>query len=241
MLINKIQILSTKIIGKKLISLANIYNIFIDEVPFIETKIIETPDVKKRIEELSEQSITAIFTSANAVNAIEKILSTKPQWKVFCIGHKTKRAVEAIFEDKNIVGFADNAEQLAEEIIKHSTEKKMIFFCGNQRRNVLPEKLKKKGIELEELVVYLTIEKPKAISKDYDGILFFSPSGVRSFFAKNATRKETQLFAIGNTTTKYLNTHTHLPVIAAEYPDTKNLIDQVIKHFTTLKSFECNN
>ncbi len=235
--VNKIQILSTKIIDKKLIGLANTYNIFIDIIPFIETINIDTPGVKKRIEELSNQSTTAIFTSANAVNAVKKILSTKPQWKVFCIGHKTKRAVEAVFGDKSIAGFADNAEQLAEEIIKHSTEKKMIFFCGNQRRNVLPEKLKKNGIELEELVVYQTIERPKAISKDYDGILFFSPSGVKSFFTKNRIEKNTHLFAIGNTTANDAKMFTSSPVLSAEYPDTANLINLVIKHFITNKTF----
>jgi uroporphyrinogen-III synthase len=239
--INKIEILSTKVINKRLISLANTYNIFIDEVPFLETKNIETPDVKKRIEELSKQSITAIFTSVNAVNAVKEILPTKPQWKVFCIGHKTKSAVEAAFGDKNILGSANNAEQLAEEIIKHPTKKKMIFFCGNQRRNVLPDKLKENEIELEELIVYRTVETPQHISKHYDGILFYSPSGVRSFFAKNTIEKSMQLFAIGTTTANEAKVFTGLPVITTEHPDTTNLINLVIQHFTTIKSSECSN
>ena len=235
--INKIEILSTKVIDKRLVSLANTYNISIDEVPFLETKNIETTDVKKRITELSKQSITAIFTSVNAVNVVKTILPTKPQWKVFCIGHKTKSAVEAAFGDKNILGSANNAEQLAEEIIKHSTKKKMIFFCGNQRRNVLPDQLKKNGIDLEEIIVYHTVETPEHISKHYDGILFYSPSGVKSFFSKNTIGKRTQLFAIGNTTANDAKMFTGLPVISAEYPDTNHLINLVIQHFTTIKSF----
>jgi len=234
--INKIQILSTKIIDKKLISLANAYHIFIDEIPFIEIKNVETPDVKKRIAALSTQSITAIFTSANAVNAVKEILSTKPQWKIFCIGHKTKRIVEATFGDKSIIGVSDNGEQLAEEIIKHFTEKKMIFFCGNQRRDVLPDQLKKNGIDLEEIIVYHTIETPQKIPKHYDGILFYSPSGVRSFFSKNTTEKSTQLFVIGKTTGNDAKMFTGLPVISAKYPNTTNLINLVIQHFTTIKS-----
>ena len=237
MSINKIEILTTKTIDKKLISLANTYNIFIDQIPFIEIKNVETTDVKKRITALSKQSITAIFTSANAVNAVNAILSRKPQWRVFCIGHKTKTVAEATFGDENIVGIADDGQQLADEIIKYSSEKKMVFFCGNQRRNVLPEKLRKNAIELEELVVYQTIEKPKAISKRYDGILFFSPSGVRSFFSKNTIEQGAQLFAIGNTTANDAKTFTNLPVLSAEYPDTASLINLVIKHFTTVKIF----
>lgn len=239
--INKIQILSTKIIDNQLVSLANAYHISIDEIPFIEIKNIETPDIKKRIAALSKQSITAIFTSTNAVNAVKAILPIKPQWKVFCLGYKTKRVAEATFGDKNIIGIADNGEQLAEEIITHSKERKMFFFCGNQRRNVLPDQLKKNGIGLEELIVYHTIEMPQKISKLYDGILFYSPSGVKSFFSKNTIGKNTQLFAIGQTTANEAKVFTSLPVISAEYPDTTNLINMVIKHFSTIKSSECNN
>ena len=46
---------------------------------------------------------------------------------------------------ENILGTADNAEQLAEKIIKDSIYKKFIFFCGDQRRDELPEKLKNNG------------------------------------------------------------------------------------------------
>jgi uroporphyrinogen-III synthase len=238
---NKIQILSTKVLDKKLISLANAHHIIIDEIPFIEIKNIETPDVKKRITELSKQSITAIFTSANAVNAVKEMLPTKPQWKVFCLGYKTKKIVEATFGNENITGIADNGEQLAEEIIKHSTEKKMIFFCGDQRRNVLPDQLKKSGIDLEEIIVYRTVETPAHTSKHYDGILFYSPSGVKSFFSENTIEKSTQLFAIGTTTANEAKVFTGLPVISAQSPDTTNLINLVIQHFTTIKSSECSN
>jgi uroporphyrinogen-III synthase len=117
----------------------------------------------------------------------------------------------------------------------------MIFFCVNQRRNTLPDQLKKNGIDLEELMVYETIETPGKISKLYDGILFYSPSGVRSFFAKNTIEKNTQLFAIGTTTANDAKMFTGLPVIAAEYPDTTHLINLVIQHFTKIKSSECSN
>jgi len=238
---NKIQILSTKVLDKKLISLANAHHIIIDEVPFIEIKNIKTPDVQKRIAELTEQSITAIFTSANAVNAVKEMLPAKPQWKVFCIGYKTKTLAEATFSNENVIGIADNGEQLAQEIIKYSTEEKMIFFCGNQRRNILPDRLKKNGIKLEELIVYQTIETPQHILKHYDGILFYSPSGVKSFFSENTIEKSTQLFAIGTTTANEAKVFTGLTVISAEYPDTTNLINLVIQHFTKIKSSECSN
>lgn len=234
--VNKIHILSTKIIGSALASLAERKNIFIDEIPLIEIENIISPDLQKRIAELSGQNITAIFTSVNSVNAVSKFLSEKPLWKIFCIGYKTKEKVADVFGDKNIIGTADNGEQLAEKIIKLPFRKEIFFFSGNQRSEVLPEKLKSKKIALEELVVYNTIEKPQNISKRYDGILFFSPSAARSFFAANTLLNAPQLFAIGTTTAKEIYTFTNLPVIISPYPDKEKLVDLVINHFNTIKT-----
>ena len=235
MSINKIQILSTKIIGSTLADNAKRQNISIDEVAFIEIQDIISPALQKRIVELSGQNIAAIFTSANAVNAVKKILPGKPLWKIFCIGYKTKKTVADTFGNKNIIASADNGELLAEEIIKHPSIKEIFFFCGDQRREVLPEKLRSRGIELKELVVYSTIESPQSISKRYDGILFFSPSAVRSFFAVNAILNSPQLFAIGNTTAKEIKSFTPLPIIISPHPDKKELVDLVIRHFKTIK------
>jgi len=234
---NKIQILSTKAIDAELTRKASKHHICIDEVSFIRTEEVVSVELKKRIAALSQQNITAVFTSANAVNAIKKLLPGKPSWKIFCIGHQTKQSASDNFGKKNIVGIAGNGEELGEEIIKQSSVKKVIFFCGNQRRETLPEKLKKNGIELEEIVVYKTIEKPQIISKHYDGILFFSPSGVRSFFSGNKMNEPVQLFAIGTTTAKEIKTYSQLPVIIPGHPDKEELVQLVIKHFSTIKSF----
>ena len=234
---NKIQILSTKPIGVELARIAGEHNICIDGVSFIETEEIISEELKKIIAALSQQNITAVFTSSNAVNAVKKLLAEKPSWKIFCIGYQTKNSAADTFSEKNIIGIADNGEDLGEEIIKQSSVKKIIFFCGNQRREVLPEKLKKNGIELEEIVVYKTIEKPKIISKHYAGILFFSPSGVRSFFSVNKINETVQSFAIGATTAKEIKTYSQLPIIVSEHPDKEELVQLVIKHFSTIKSF----
>src|SRR6185437_9197777 len=234
---NKIQILSTKAIGTELARIASEHHICIDEISFIKTEEVVSEELKKRIAALAQQNITAVFTSANAVNAVKKLLPRKPSWKIFCIGYQTKQSASDIFDEKNIVGIADNGEELGEEIIKQSSVKKTIFFCGNQRRETLPEKLKKNGIELEEIVVYKTIEKPQIISKHYDGILFFSPSGVRSFFSVNKIKEPVQLFAIGTTTAKEIKTYSQLPVITPKHPHKEELVQLVIKHFSTIKSF----
>src|SRR6185369_9706401 len=106
----------------------------------------------------SHKKITAVFTSINAVEAVSKFISTKTSWKIFCTGGTTKKMVKKIFGEQNIYATAGSAAQLAEKIIENSFIKSVVFFCGDQRRNELPGTLKIKGIEVEELIVYKTIE-----------------------------------------------------------------------------------
>ncbi len=130
----------------------------------------------------------------NAVEAVGKYVAEKNNWKIFCIGNTTRKLVKEIFGEKNIAGTADNASALADSIIESASIKNIVFFSGNQRRDELPEKLKKNHIKVEEIVVYKTIETPELLTKSYDAILFFSPSAVQSFFSKNTISDSTPNF-----------------------------------------------
>ncbi len=228
---NKVNILSTRPVGKTLIDYAAKYDIIIDEGSFIRTEEIKDRGVVEKIQNLSQQNVIAVFTSMNAVEAVRKFLPLNPSWKIFCIGHTTKKLAENIFGEENILGVADSAGQLAENIIEHSKIKKVYFFCGDQRRDELPEKLKINKMEIEELMVYKTINTPQVISKNYDGILFFSPSAVKSFFLRNSIPHNSQIFAIGDTTAQAVKPFSPQPVIVAEIPGKENLVAQVINYF----------
>ena len=233
---NKVQILSTKKISDSLIKDAAQKNICIDEINFIETKENIPAEIKNRISELSEQNILAIFTSSNAVKVVGKIVSPETNWKIYCIEPATKKTVETIFPNSSIAATAKDAAELSEKIVKENSVKQIVFFCGNQRRDLLPSQLKNNGIEVEELVVYQTIETPQIISKKYDGILFFSPSAVRSFFAKNKLEATTQIFSVGKTTADEINFFSNNPIMISEIPASENLIAEVIKHFSSIKT-----
>lgn len=238
---DKIHILSTRLIEGTLIDTAAMSQICIDQISFITTENIITPALEKRITELSQQNIIAVFTSMNAVNAVTRLILNKPVWKIFCIGHQTKKLLTAFFGKENIIGTADNASQLADRIIKDISVKKIVFFSGCQRREELPKKIEAHGIELEELNVYQTLETPHVISKKYDGVLFFSPSAVKSFFSVNKIAEKTQIFAIGNTTAAEAKSFTRSPIIIAEHPDVNNLVNQVIRHFSKIKNLKCKH
>ena len=235
-MLNKVQILSTKKISDSFIKSAAENNIGIDEMSFIETKESISATIKNRIKELSAQNITAIFTSSNAVTAVGKIVSPQTNWKIFCIEPATKKWVEKIFTNSPVAGAAEDAAELSKKIIRDKSVKQIFFFCGNLRRDLLPLELKKSGINVEELIVYNTAENPQAVTKNYDGILFFSPSAVRSFFEKNKINAETILFAIGKTTAAEVKNYSKNTTVISEIPDTQKLIADVIKYFSTIKT-----
>ncbi|MEO6636749.1 MAG: uroporphyrinogen-III synthase [Ginsengibacter sp.] len=228
---NKITILSTRPVGKAQVEEAAANNIVIDEISFISTEEIIDDALAKKIQKLANENIQAVFTSMNAVEAVRKFIPDQSSWKIFCIGNTTKNLLKNIFGEENITGTADNALDLAENIIRVSSIRKVYFFCGDQRRDELPEKLKDNNIELEELMVYKTIETSKVISKKYDGVLFFSPSAVQSFFSLNAISADTKVFAIGSTTANALKPFTQQHVITADRPGKNNLVEQAIEYF----------
>jgi uroporphyrinogen-III synthase len=211
-------------------------DIIIDELPFITTEPINTDELKKILKEFLQQNITAVFTSKNAVKAFNQIANAEVQWKIFCIGHSTKNAVAKLFGEEKILGTADNASALSDLILQDKEIKNVIFFCGKQRREELPQKLKEEGVEVEEIVVYETLETPQKLSrKIYDGILFFSPSAVNSFFSLNKINEQTQIFAIGKTTADAIHQHIKREITIAETPSEENILELVISHFSPTK------
>jgi uroporphyrinogen-III synthase len=109
---------------------------------------------------------------------------------------------------------------------------KAIFFCGDQRRDDLPEILRTNHVEVSEIVVYHTIAKPHKIEKSYNGILFFSPSAVGSFFTNNKISDKTILFAIGNTTANEIKKYGNNKVIVTDEPSKENLVMEMIRYYT---------
>ena len=119
-----------------------------DVIPFIKTQSIQTKKVQQAIENISEQNAFVVFTSGNAVNAVhEYVQHKKINWKIYCIGNATRLLIEKLFAGATIIATADNATALAEKIIadKH-LNKPLYFFCGDKRRDELPQLLLKNNI-----------------------------------------------------------------------------------------------
>lgn len=233
---NRIQILSTRPIEPSQIKTARELGIDIECISFIETSPIIDKELNKKIKELLLTESTVVFTSMNAVDAVACHLSkSKPDWRVYCIGITTNKLVKHYFGETAIIGTATNAAELAGLIVEERKTSRLVFFCGDQRREELPEILRNNNIRVNEIEVYRTTEIQHHLEKVYDGVLFFSPSAVSSFFNLNKVPASTIIFSIGTTTASEIKTHTNNTIVVSELPGKDSLVKKMIDHFLFIK------
>ncbi len=192
----------------------------------VEQDFITTAPVEFKLKEIPEN---LIFTSKNAVKVIleHPKLKKLQQKKVFAVGEKTSQFLRE--NGFNIVSSANYGAALADEILAYHKQENFLFFCGKRRNPDLPEKLKKNKVVLIEIVVYDTVFTPKKIDRTFDGVLFFSPSGVKSYCTENDISNSVA-FCIGTTTASEAKKYTDNVVIATK-PSIESVIVRVVKYF----------
>lgn len=234
----KYKILSTKKLLPSLVEQVKQNGIEIEEQEFITIIPIRKEAKLKEIAELAKaKKEYIVFTSSHAVNAVDNYFHEpgifyNTDWKIFCLSGQTKEAVfDTALLKKNIIDTGDNAGELAQKIIETGV-KEIIFFCGNKRRDELPVILSRAGIIVNEVVVYETIETPVVSTTGIDGILFFSPSAVNSFFIMNKLDSQTVCFAIGQTTAKSIVDFTEdNKIIVSTSPNQEAMLTAVQTYF----------
>jgi uroporphyrinogen-III synthase len=224
-------VLATQILPESLVFEAAARGVMIDSLSFIATEHIKDDALSQQIAELKARPIVAVFTSVNSVEAVSEIDEGGGAWTIFCTGRATRGAVEAKFGEETVAGTADTAKGLAEELVRSGDGREVYFFCGDQRRDELPFTLRKSGHTVHELVVYRTRRTPHKVTRDYSGIVFFSPSAVESFFSVNKVSPEARLYAIGPTTASAIREWADNPIETVDRPDKKALILRMIEHF----------
>ncbi len=227
---DKITLLSTIALDGPLIDKAKKRGMELDALSFIRVNYA-TADMEPELMELRDLPITAVFTSANAVNAIADIvLLSEAAWNIYCIGNATKNAVMESFSETAIKGMANSAAELAEVILADNVLE-VVFFCGDKRMDILPDLLRADEVSVHEMVVYETIETPHVVEKSYSGILFFSPSGASSFFSVNTPGSTCVLFAIGGSTAEAIKKYSANKIVLSETPSKENVVDDAINYF----------
>ena len=193
-----------------------------------------------------------VFTSPRAVEAVSRVKASLPQeswsWRrwiehksVYVVGEATASKVHQLlgWEQSRLRGQeAGNATNLA-EIIAESEKPgtKLLFPCGNLRRNELAKGLIEAKIDLHPLVCYQTEPRGDLHSiidqlddPNLDYVVFFSPSGVKAALPllrkkwPHFDTKATTKVALGPTTAECLREHgCQDPLIAAK-PNAQSLM-----------------
>jgi len=177
---------------------------------------------------ISPRIESAIFTSQNAVKAFinkHSSLEENRKLKCYCVGDKTKALLEE--NGQKVIKKTRNASELAQFITKNCKNDSFLFFCGSKRKEELPKALKNAKIDFFEVKTYKTMLKTRAFNQEWDGILFFSPSGVESFAQKNNI-KNSIAFCIGETTASEAKKYSD-NIIVAHSTTVESVIAKAIK------------
>jgi uroporphyrinogen-III synthase len=243
---NKARILCTRPLDALLVEQAARQDIIIESLSFISTQVSIDERTGARIADLSGQPIVAVFTSMNAVEAVAGRLAADKNagvretaehagtagWTIFGIGAATRRLASENFGEDRIAGTAGSAGALAAVILGDPAVREVVFFCGDQRRDELPDQLRQAGLRVEEVIVYHTTQTPhKADPESYDAVIFFSPSAVHSFFSDNPLPAGCIPFAIGDATAEAIRHYSENEVIVSGSPDKEALVRQAIGYF----------
>ncbi len=197
----------------------------IDMSDFITTRHqrIRAAELKKEMKHVILTSQNAVESLVDSADGIDLNIGN-----IYCVGRRTKRLIEKRIG--KVSHAANSAGKLAKYLVEHFKEpQEFTFFCGDLRRDELPQMLEDHGHTVHEIVSYTTLMTPHELKGGYEGILFFSPSGVKSYLQKNTPESEVA-FCIGPTTAGAAR-EAFQTVIEAKSPSVEAVIRSVNYYF----------
>jgi len=191
--------------------LARKYRVTIDFHKFISIEGVKAVDFRKdRIHILDHSA--AIFTSRNAVDhffrlAKEMRVEVPDTMKYFCVSEAIAFYLQKYvqYRKRKIFYGRQSFDQLLEIITKHKSEN-FLLPCSDVSEKDLSKILRDHKIKHSKAVMYQTVasDLSDVDIDNYDMLVFFSPSGVKSLFTNfpNYKQGETLIGAFGPSTCK---------------------------------------
>ena len=218
-------ILSTKILTSSQKSILTKANIKVEDYDAIKIDYLTT--------QIDPNFQNIIFTSQNTVKAFLQTVGAQNlannKYTAFCVGEKTKSLLEE--NDINVMEMTHYGAELAKILVNKHPNESFLFLCGDKRRNEIPSFLTKNKVIFKEQIVYQNNPNPITFSTDFDGILFFSPSGIESYTAKNNI-KNSVAFCIGTTTAFEAQKHAKR-IIIAQKPTIESVLEKAVEYSRT--------
>lgn len=195
-------------------------------IPFITVELLLNFAVEISDSSELKHSDAFVFTSKNAVKAMATtdIFNQYKDRYFFAVGESTaqelhKQGVNAIIPP------SPNSISLAQFILeKYAGIQQLSYFCGNLRKDDLPQEFKKEGKLLHEMIVYNTKMQEIKTNEHYDAIVFYSPSAVKAYFKKNVLVDNSIVLSIGPITSSELRNYYQGEILEAKSPDTDSMI-----------------
>jgi hydroxymethylbilane synthase len=201
---------------------------------FNEKVVVESSDfIKISLNRIKPQVVrnsieNVIITSKNTVEALlNNFSAAELQFKnIYCVGRRTKRLVEnRIGPVKHV---EKNAKALADYLVEYIEGTEVTYFCSDLRLDELPTILNDSNITVNEVEAYQTKYDAETLNDSVEGVMFYSPSTVKSYLKENDPDKIA--FCIGTTTAAEAKKR-FKDVRVAKVPTVESVIELVNEHY----------
>jgi uroporphyrinogen-III synthase len=223
--------------------LARKNNLKIDFRPFIHVEGASVKEFRQsRIDVLDHSAV--IFTSKTAIDHFFRIseemrLTIPDSMKYFCVSESIAFYLQKyiVYRKRKIFYGHNNFVGLLDLILKHKDEK---FFVplSDQHKPEIPSLLNKHKISFSIAILYKTVcsDLSDLSNVNYDVLVFFSPSGIKSLLQNFPDFKQnnTKIAAFGPTTTRAVSdAGLRLDIEApnAKAPSMTMALEQYIKEY----------
>ncbi len=192
--------------------LAEKQNVKIDFRPFIQVEGVSVKEFRKSRIDILEHS-AVIFTSKHAIDhyfrMCEELRLTVPDtMKYFCISEATAYYLQKyIVYRKRKIFFSPTGKfpDLMDSILKHKDERFLVPLSDTHKEEI-PKLLQKGKIKHTKAMLYRTVSSDLSdlAEVNYDILVFYSPSGIKSLFKNfpDFKQNETKIASWGTKTAK---------------------------------------
>ncbi len=213
----------------------------IDFRPFIQVEGVPAKEFRQtRIHILEHTAV--IFTSRTAVDHFFRMsqelrLVIPDSMKYFCISEATAFYLQKyIVYRKRKIFYADGRFSDLISVMKKTKDEKFLVPLSDIHKQEIPELLDKEGYKYTKAILYRTVcsDLSDLVDIEYDVLVFFSPSGIKSLFQNfpNFVQNDTRIGCFGPTTAQAVRDaglRLDIEAPSAQAPSMTMALEQYIK------------
>jgi len=186
-------------------------NVKIDFRPFIQVEGVTSKEFRKQKINILDHT-AVVFTSRTAIDHFFRIceetrVSVPDDMKYFCVSEATAFYLQKyiVYRKRKIFHSTGKFPDLVEVIKKHKQEKFLVPLSDIHKPEI-PNLLTRAKIKYTKAILYRTVSSDLSDLKDidYDVLVFFSPSGIKSLLQNfpDFEQKDTLIASFGPATAK---------------------------------------